>query len=229
MTRTRWAGLGTVLYLGVIAYLRGSDAWFLLREGELNVLGDFLAGIFTPLAFLWLVVGYFLQKDEFQTLSSQAEADRWRSMPMLCLEKDDSLLERPDGAGGFEQEDSPDPNRFLLRNLGGPARNLEITIGTDDVDWPAPPPVLDKDKTCPVDISNPFYPPLLDSLNPDTDEQPTDDQPISCRVRFTSERHERLEQRWSIRFTGKISYVEIKPTTEGPIPTATAPPPSCRT
>ena len=31
---------------------------------DANELGDFLAGVFSPLAFLWLVVGYFLQASE---------------------------------------------------------------------------------------------------------------------------------------------------------------------
>ena len=31
---------------------------------DANELGDFLAGVFSPLAFLWLIVGYFLQASE---------------------------------------------------------------------------------------------------------------------------------------------------------------------
>ncbi|HLD65866.1 MAG TPA: hypothetical protein VJA19_07475 [Pseudomonas sp.] len=33
---------------------------------DLNELGDFFAGIFGPLAFLWLVLGYFQQSDELK-------------------------------------------------------------------------------------------------------------------------------------------------------------------
>lgn len=33
---------------------------------ELNALGDFLAGTFSPLALLWLVIGYFQQGDELR-------------------------------------------------------------------------------------------------------------------------------------------------------------------
>lgn len=65
--RVRSVGQGllwTGLYFTLIFSFRGSDAWFLLREGELNVLGDFLAGVFTPVAFGWLIHGYFLQRNE---------------------------------------------------------------------------------------------------------------------------------------------------------------------
>ena len=247
LTKTRGAVLGTVLYIGVIGSIR-YDALQLIWCGKLNELGDFLAGFFTPLAFLWLVVGYFLQKDEFQLqreelgrtgaalgtqvkiMEDRDEADRQRSMPRLCLEKDNSVVR---GEDGVEDEwGSTDPHGFILRNIGGPARNLEITIGTDERGWPEPPPLLDKGKNCPVHISNPFSP-SFDFMNPDTDDQPSNDQPSNdqptyCRVRFISERHERFEQRWSIRFTGRDSYVEIKPITKDPTPLKDGPSPPAR-
>lgn len=240
LTKTRWAVLVTILYIGVVVSIR-YDALQLIWCGKLNELGDFLAGFFTPLAFLWLVVGYFLQKEELglqnkelglqreelkktgaalgtqvKIMEDRDEVDRQRSMPRLILEKDNSVVR---GEGGVEDEyGSTDPNGFILRNIGGPARNLEITIGPDEGGWPEPPPLLDKGKDCPVHISNPFYPSFPDFLNPDTADQPSNDQPTYCRVRFISERHERFEQRWSIRFTGRNSYVEIKPITKDPTP-----------
>ena len=48
-------GALSVLYVATILFFRGNDAGELLRAGNLNELGDFLAGIFTPLAFGWLV------------------------------------------------------------------------------------------------------------------------------------------------------------------------------
>lgn len=243
MTKTKGAVLGTVLYLGVIGSIR-YDVWQLIWCGKLSELGDFLAGFFTPLAFLWLVVGYFLQKDEFQLqreelertgtalgtqvkiMEDRDEADRQRSMPRLCLEKDHSVVRDEDGV---EDEDgNTDPHRFILRNIGGPARNLEITIGPDERGWSEPPPLLDKGQNCPVHISSPFDPSPLDFMNPDTDDQPPNDQPTYCRVRFISERHERFEQRWSIRFTERDSYVEIKPITKDPTPLKDGPSPPTR-
>tara|TARA_R110002096_G_scaffold296528_1_gene491006 strand:- start:898 stop:1317 length:420 start_codon:yes stop_codon:yes gene_type:complete len=52
-----WLGLG-LFYLG--AYI-GWDRFF---EQPLDSLGSFLEGAFAPLAFLWLVIGYFLQQKE---------------------------------------------------------------------------------------------------------------------------------------------------------------------
>ncbi len=226
-----WPAIGvTILILSVIFVPRISDIGQLLWYGDLNELGDFLAGVFTPVAFGWLIYGYILQYKEFRlqreeleqtretlgeqvaVLKEQAEADRQRSMPMLCLEKENSVVR---GMGGVEDKwSSTDPNSFILRNIGGPARNLEIIIGTDEMYWPEPPLLLDKDKTCPVYISNPFLSVDLMHLNPDTD-----DPHSYCRVRFTSERHERLEQRWSIRFTAKNSAnPDINKITEGPTP-----------
>ncbi|MDC7825304.1 hypothetical protein PQS90_09090 [Pseudomonas sp. BLCC-B13] len=37
-----------------------------LSQLELNEIGDFFAGLFGPLAFLWLVLGYFQQGDELK-------------------------------------------------------------------------------------------------------------------------------------------------------------------
>ncbi len=56
----------SILYIVAILFFRGNDAWELLQAGNLNELGDFLAGFFTPLAFGWLVYGYLLQSKELR-------------------------------------------------------------------------------------------------------------------------------------------------------------------
>ncbi len=66
----------SVLYIAIIFFLRGSDAWRLLTTGELNELGDFLAGFFTPLAFGWLIYGYFLQSSELSLQRKELELTR---------------------------------------------------------------------------------------------------------------------------------------------------------
>jgi len=56
----------TILYLGTFIVealvYGGSGKWVV--DKELNSLGDFLAGLFAPVAFLWLIVTVFLQKQE---------------------------------------------------------------------------------------------------------------------------------------------------------------------
>lgn len=54
---TFWLGFG-LFYLGIVI---GWDQFF---SQPLESLGSFLEGAFAPLAFLWLVVGYFLQQKE---------------------------------------------------------------------------------------------------------------------------------------------------------------------
>lgn len=60
----------TALYLvGLVVYLaaQGQNP----ADLRLNELGDFLGGVSSPLAFLWLVLGFFQQSREIR-LSSQA-------------------------------------------------------------------------------------------------------------------------------------------------------------
>ncbi|MGV2141367.1 hypothetical protein ACQZ45_25595 [Agrobacterium sp. 16-2014-1-2a] len=58
----------TILYLGVISIeAKLSGDWATKVDAEkLNSLGDFLAGLFAPVAFLWLIVTVFLQKQELK-------------------------------------------------------------------------------------------------------------------------------------------------------------------
>lgn len=212
VTKTRVAVLLTVLYLGVIAYFRGPDAWCLLRGGELNELGDFLAGVLTPVALFWLIFGYFLQRDEFrlqrdefhlqteelglqreelektrETLSTQvevmreqAEAERLRVLPNLLLEE-----------GGISSQD----RGFILKNIGGPARELQLIFVEESSGHKAQEKreLLDRDQF--YDFS------LLKTPSP---------RIVRCRACFISERHERFEQRWTITFTGTNPPVEIR-------------------
>ena len=63
-----WLGLGltgTWLLLGTI-YVSTTIGWAYFRHLPVDELGNFLEGAFAPLAFLWLVIGYFLQKKELE-------------------------------------------------------------------------------------------------------------------------------------------------------------------
>ncbi len=74
-----WLGLGLTfswLLLGSI-YISASIGWLNLDRIPADEIGSFLEGAFAPLAFLWLVIGYFLQQKELQqnteALRAQAE------------------------------------------------------------------------------------------------------------------------------------------------------------
>jgi signal transduction histidine kinase len=61
-----WLGLGITtawLLLGVV-YIGERIGWSRIGDQPADVLGNFLEGAFAPLAFLWLVIGYFLQQKE---------------------------------------------------------------------------------------------------------------------------------------------------------------------
>lgn len=73
-----WLGLGltgTWILLGV-AYISANIGWRPFAILPADQLGNFLEGAFAPLAFLWLVIGYFLQQKELEqnteALRSQA-------------------------------------------------------------------------------------------------------------------------------------------------------------
>ena len=68
-----WLGLGITvgwLALGML-YVDSRIGWSDIGEQPADVIGNFLEGAFAPLAFLWLVIGYFLQQKE---LSQNTEA-----------------------------------------------------------------------------------------------------------------------------------------------------------
>ena len=58
---------GTIIYLLLVLAMtwnRLPDLWDYCTE--INAVGDFLAGAFAPLAFLWLVLGYFQQSESLR-------------------------------------------------------------------------------------------------------------------------------------------------------------------
>ncbi len=74
-----WLGLVlTIVYLAIISvYVSRIVGWNHFFDEPIDTLGQFLEGAFAPLAFLWLVIGYFLQKKELmlntQAISKQNE------------------------------------------------------------------------------------------------------------------------------------------------------------
>lgn len=75
-----WLGLGLTagwLLLGTI-YISAVIGWSNFSFLPAEKLGSFLEGAFAPLAFLWLVIGYFLQKRELEqnTRALQVQAEQ---------------------------------------------------------------------------------------------------------------------------------------------------------
>lgn len=68
--RFRFGIAASVVWLLVVASLLLND-WATLAKLAPNEWGDFFAGVFSPLAFLWLVLGYLQQGEELK-LSTRA-------------------------------------------------------------------------------------------------------------------------------------------------------------
>ncbi|MBD3647483.1 MAG: hypothetical protein HUJ31_08555 [Pseudomonadales bacterium] len=61
-----WLGLSlTIVWLMLLSiYVSETIGWRNINRESIDIVGNFLEGAFAPLAFLWLVIGYFLQKKE---------------------------------------------------------------------------------------------------------------------------------------------------------------------
>jgi hypothetical protein len=73
-----WFGfVVTISWLGFAAYM----VWTTTHPTELNAWGDFFAGFFAPMAFLWLVLGYLQQGEELKqsTRALQLQAEELRN------------------------------------------------------------------------------------------------------------------------------------------------------
>ncbi|WP_431046715.1 hypothetical protein [Roseateles sp. L2-2] len=135
-----WGVIVTAIWLGVMVGL----LFVANRPDKLNEWGDFCAGFFAPLAFMWLVLGYLQQGEELrqntvaleqqllelrQTVevgrdqlaevrmaAKREKAERIQALrPIFTLRPRSSIL----GAGGLEQQ-------VALINDGGLARNVVI-------------------------------------------------------------------------------------------------------
>ncbi len=63
-----WFGLGSTFFwvgLGML-YIESNLGWASFATQPAEVVGSFLEGAFAPLAFLWLVIGFFLQQRELR-------------------------------------------------------------------------------------------------------------------------------------------------------------------
>lgn len=66
------AGIFTFVYLMGALWLVGTArVWTFITTGDLNEIGDFLAGVFSPLAFIWLVAAVLTQRQELEETRDQ--------------------------------------------------------------------------------------------------------------------------------------------------------------
>lgn len=129
-----WPGLLTSFYLSLIILLL-SFRWDEFVKLPLNELGDFTAGIFGPVAFLWLILGYKQQGEELkissEALKSQVvELNNSFQLQREVAEKQDMALDPVlhISYAGSAQEGEALCDVLNLQNLGATCRSVTIDI-----------------------------------------------------------------------------------------------------
>ena len=144
-----WVGfIVTVIYMASIYFLF-EEKVHSIGALELNAVGDFLAGFFAPLAFLWLVVSLWLQRSELRqntealnlqiselhaTVQHQGEiarassAELKKERPYLYVEEMSMHIENK------ESEIKEFHLHFDATNSGGPIRAAKFQVRFDQVD-----------------------------------------------------------------------------------------------
>jgi hypothetical protein len=90
-----WLGLGLTfawLLLGSL-YVSSNIGWLNLDRIPADEIGNFLEGAFAPLAFLWLVIGYFLQQKELQQNTEALRAQAEQMAESVRHERQDNFLQ----------------------------------------------------------------------------------------------------------------------------------------
>ncbi|WP_241630387.1 hypothetical protein [Rosenbergiella nectarea] len=160
MMKTFWVGIFiTIFYFMML--LAAIHVFNLTLMSSWNELGDFLSGAFSPVAFLWLVLGYLQQQRELkqntQALELQASelknsVDQYREMVQVArdqlstdreiIEKDSQRLElqyKPDldiiHANWRMKSGDSTHWEWQFENTGHEARNVTVEFKPDFGTW----------------------------------------------------------------------------------------------
>jgi len=187
----------TIFYIVIILFFRGNDALELLRTGNLNELGDFLAGFFTPLAFGWLVYGYLQQSKELRLQREELSLTRNQLGKQTELLQEQVRADLRDTMPHFTLRIVSLDNwwDWVIENKGGNAKNIELCHLNEEQ-------MLEKMNSLARNESFQFTAPRIGSGH-------------LYEARFSSERSERFRQCWEI---GEGKSKEI---THGPEPLTT--------
>lgn len=86
----------TIAYIAFILWRVGYQSiWTFLSSPDLNEVGDFLAGIFSPLAFIWLVAAVLTQRQELtETRDQFAENQKVVDAQLKTINEQADLLQQ---------------------------------------------------------------------------------------------------------------------------------------
>ena len=124
----KWALIGTVVYIFLLLFLIWINwpSFCLLKPNEW---GDFLGGVFGPLALSWIVVGYFLQREEFiqQRKALNQQIHEFNVLHVSNQQRDER---RRNAIMPLFKRGAAKPNEksFFIVHSGPEARNVEIEI-----------------------------------------------------------------------------------------------------
>jgi hypothetical protein len=149
-----WFGVAaSIIWIGAIIWL---TLWHidLAQSMKPNEWGDFFAGVFSPLAFLWLILGYLQQGEELkqstQALQLQAEelrnsVEQQRALVEVSRQQVESerralaleIRTKQEGAkpiflvrdrGGSFAGDGSGKHNLVIANAGSTARNVLVSL-----------------------------------------------------------------------------------------------------
>lgn len=126
--RLRFGVVVTVAWLSLcLVYVFRVVGWREFVGQGIDAVGDFLQGGFAPLAFLWLVIGFFIQQKE---LTGNARAIRLQYAQMKRMSEHAETQARAIQANELHarQDTFIDISRMVQRQLGGLAGLLYMAI-----------------------------------------------------------------------------------------------------
>jgi hypothetical protein len=110
----------TLAWLGLGAwYIFGYSEWTAFMPHTAADLGDFLQGVFAPLAFLWLVLGHFLQQSEITANTRALELQELNTRRIELLSRRDSFFKLQ----GLVEQQLGSIISFLYISVEGPTGN----------------------------------------------------------------------------------------------------------
>jgi hypothetical protein len=144
-----WGVAATIIYLLAVCVISANfeKSLFDLTPNEL---GDFLAGAFSPLAFLWLVLGFLQQGQELRIQAIELNNSVEQSRQLVEVTKGQLELEREAArrivdadrerrrpqfrlSGGAQSISSNEVNfRYRIVNVGGECTDVRLYLKIDD-------------------------------------------------------------------------------------------------
>ncbi|BGD82920.1 TPA: hypothetical protein ACQSRC_004423 [Pseudomonas aeruginosa] len=144
-------GIGLTIAYAVFIYLIFGNPIPALKEMELNSVGDFLAGVFGPVAILWLVLGFFqqglelrqnnealkMQADELRnSVEQQTAMAKSQALVLMHNERaSEPLLVLSAGEDLYDPEDDEHFRPLRLTNTGEYCERLDVSVEGQNHVW----------------------------------------------------------------------------------------------